>query len=65
MAPRTRRSYTKGDTESARGPEDENQVSFGGSTIADTSAIIAQRVIPEKQSQILQPGRFRTAQRQI
>jgi hypothetical protein len=80
MAPRTRRSYTKGTTvaaESTRGTENENQVPFESSTAANkstrsivaantsTRSIVAARIVlPGTQSQILHPGEQRTTQYQ-
>jgi hypothetical protein len=63
MAPRTRQSHTKGSASSAQAKENEHDVPFDCSSVTDTrkcSKIAARRVLPETQSQTLQPGGSRT-----
>jgi hypothetical protein len=62
MAPRTRRSHTKGNANSAHGPGNENEVLLESSTVTNQSCVVARSVAPKTQSQILQQGEFGTAQ---
>jgi hypothetical protein len=62
MAPRTRRSHTKGNADSARGTGNENVVLFESSTVTNQSCTVARSVVPKTQSQNLQQQcEFRTA----
>ena len=45
MAPRTCRSHTKGNTNCARGPGNENEVVFESSTVNNQSCVVAQSVV--------------------
>ena len=65
MAPRTRRSHTKGNANCARGPRNENEVVFESSTVTNQSCVVARSVAPNTQSQIQQQGGFGTAQCQL
>jgi hypothetical protein len=59
MAPRTRRSHTKGPADSAQGKENKGQVPLQSSTLVNTkirSKVTARRVDPESQSQSVQSG---------
>ena len=62
MAPRTRWSHTKGNTNCTRGPGNENEVVFESSTVNNQSCVVARSVIPKTKSQIQQQGEFGTAQ---
>ena len=59
MAPRTRQTHPKGSKDHTDGKENENQLPLQSSTLANTkvcSKVPARRVVPETQSQNLQPG---------
>ncbi|KAN0127722.1 hypothetical protein V8E53_011748, partial [Lactarius tabidus] len=56
MAPRTRRSHTNGNTNSAHGIGNEN-VSFEGPIVTNQNNVVVQSVVPETQPQILHAAR--------
>jgi hypothetical protein len=60
MAPRTRRSHTNGNTNSAHGIGNEN-ISFEGPIVTNQNNVVVQSVVPETQPQILHAGEFETA----